>query len=345
MLVLAIDRPVNFVIAASSTKHTFLKHFLRFARMIPTVRPIDHRKEGQGVIESVRKDVFVGSNSGFTTTVKQGDLIRVHGLPFEFQIVDVLSDTEIRVRTPQELRADKEGPHKNWASQMINKKYDVMAKVCQGNVHEKVTAALESGELVVIFPEGGSHDQTQLLPLKAGACLFLWTAQEKGATCPLICVGANYYGSHKFRSKVVVNIASPINIPVEESRVAQKEYKYEYISNSMDNLRWGLESVKITTDSYQQLLALTCAKEIFVDKETKMDPKFDFLLLQRFCCGFEKISHHEDTKELLRKVDLFRKHVRAAGLHVSDLRRFERYGKTNLVFLVLKLVVLSALVT
>jgi glycerol-3-phosphate O-acyltransferase/dihydroxyacetone phosphate acyltransferase len=37
---------------------------------------------------------------------------------------------------------------------------------------ESVFKALNNGDCVGIFPEGGSHDRLELLPLKAGMCIM-----------------------------------------------------------------------------------------------------------------------------------------------------------------------------
>jgi glycerol-3-phosphate O-acyltransferase/dihydroxyacetone phosphate acyltransferase len=42
----------------------------------------------------------------------------------------------------------------------------VLEAVDQGKMFDAVNAALHKGECLGIFPEGGSHDQTDLLPLK-----------------------------------------------------------------------------------------------------------------------------------------------------------------------------------
>ena len=45
-----------------------------------------------------------------------------------------------------------------------------------------------------IFPEGGSHDRTDLLPLKAGVALIAYQAMlEHGIEIYIIPCGLNYY--------------------------------------------------------------------------------------------------------------------------------------------------------
>ena len=46
--------------------------------------------------------------------------------------------------------------------------YDILGFIDQGKMFEVVKGALAQGNNLGIFPEGGSHDNTDLLPLKAG---------------------------------------------------------------------------------------------------------------------------------------------------------------------------------
>lgn len=76
----------------------------------------------------------------------------------------------------------------------------------------KVIDKLINDEVIGIFPEGGSHDRTEMLPLKPGACIFVWECKKKlNKNVPIIPVGITYYGAHKFRSRVVLKIGKPIH--------------------------------------------------------------------------------------------------------------------------------------
>jgi glycerol-3-phosphate O-acyltransferase/dihydroxyacetone phosphate acyltransferase len=54
----------------------------------------------------------------------------------------------------------------------ISYKFKIMPKVDQANVFENVSKVLAGGGCVAMFPEGGSHDQSDLLPFKAGIALM-----------------------------------------------------------------------------------------------------------------------------------------------------------------------------
>ena len=74
--------------------------------------------------------------------------------------------------------------------------YKVYPYVNQAAMFSSVFDRLNDGGAVGIFPEGGSHDRTQLLPLKAGAAMMALGAmakyenlQVRTTTAPCVCIG------------------------------------------------------------------------------------------------------------------------------------------------------------
>lgn len=64
---------------------------------------------------------------------------------------------------------------------------------------------MSSFRTIGIFPEGGSHDRTDLLPLKVGIALIAYSALEQnGSSVPIVPVGLNYFRGHRFRGRVTV---------------------------------------------------------------------------------------------------------------------------------------------
>ena len=63
----------------------------------------------------------------------------------------------------------------------IQYKFKIFPKVDQTAVFKHCMEALGRGGSISMFPEGGSHDQTDLLPFKAGIALMtLGTIVETG---------------------------------------------------------------------------------------------------------------------------------------------------------------------
>jgi glycerol-3-phosphate O-acyltransferase/dihydroxyacetone phosphate acyltransferase len=59
---------------------------------------------------------------------------------------------------------------------------------------EQVWQELKNNNCIGIFPEGGSHDRPNLLPLKAGVCIMALGAMVKfKCDVKILTCGINYY--------------------------------------------------------------------------------------------------------------------------------------------------------
>jgi glycerol-3-phosphate O-acyltransferase/dihydroxyacetone phosphate acyltransferase len=79
-----------------------------------------------------------------------------------FKIKEIYSDTEALLSEefgePSPLSAGEFQNH--WVE------FSILGQVDQGLMFEAVQSSLAKGKCLGIFPEGGSHDNTDLLPLK-----------------------------------------------------------------------------------------------------------------------------------------------------------------------------------
>lgn len=77
---------------------------------------------------------------------------------------------------------------------------------------------------LAIFPEGGSHDRTELLPLKPGVAIMALRAAMEGAEDILVVpLGLNYYQAHKILSRATIQVGTPIVIRDELVQLYQKD--------------------------------------------------------------------------------------------------------------------------
>jgi len=77
----------------------------------------------------------------------------------------------------------------------------------------QVTAALVTGGAVLVFPEGVSHDEPALAPLKTGAARMALTASVAGARgLRILPLGLIFERKEEPRSRVLVRIGEPIDI-------------------------------------------------------------------------------------------------------------------------------------
>jgi 1-acyl-sn-glycerol-3-phosphate acyltransferase len=57
--------------------------------------------------------------------------------------------------------------------------FKVIPHVDQSHLYKEVTASLAQGTCICLFPEGGSHDRADLLPLKAGVAVMALSAMAE----------------------------------------------------------------------------------------------------------------------------------------------------------------------
>ena len=68
---------------------------------------------------------------------------------------------------------------------------------------------MNTGDTIGIFPEGGSHDRTELLPLKAGvAVMALGAMSTSGIPIKIVPFGLSYFSGHRFRSSSSLRLGS-----------------------------------------------------------------------------------------------------------------------------------------
>lgn len=125
-------------------------------------------------------------------------------------------------------------------------------------MYSSVYQKLTEGGCIGIFPEGGSHDRTDLLPLKAGVSIMALGALSSNPNLRLriVPVGLSYFHPHKFRSRAVVEFGSPIEIPGEWVGEFDKggEEKKKAIGDVMELVVDGLKSVTIRAPDYETLM-------------------------------------------------------------------------------------------
>lgn len=146
---------------------SFFSQFLTFSYLVPVVRPQDLATKGTGTVYYIEGDdqcIIKGKGTRFTQEVGQRDIIAL-SKTVQLTVEKVISDTEIKLKSPLNDEAQQLLlPSSNNSDDGLT--FKVIPHVDQGQLYEKVHERLNQGGSIVIFPEGGSHDRSELLPLK-----------------------------------------------------------------------------------------------------------------------------------------------------------------------------------
>lgn len=127
------------------------------------IRPQDLVKRGKGTVKIDPLDMLhiIGTNTQFLTQIFPMDMIVIG--EDKAQVESVISDTELIIK--HEFKStDEFGEYE----------YKCMPHVEQASVYQSVHDELNNGGCITIFPEGGSHDRVEMLPLKGKGFFLLF---------------------------------------------------------------------------------------------------------------------------------------------------------------------------
>ena len=192
------QRRISFLIAEKSMHIKFIGATARAAGAIPVARALDMTKPGTGKIYLPNPDydlsLIRGVGTLFEKETQIGGLLvlpSIDGTAASAEILEIHNDEEVRLK--KEFKGDAPLKQLTGREPSGNHQIDIekvngptgvsegfsgtsfktAPKIDQTMVYDAVFERLESGGCVGIFPEGGSHDRTELLPLKGTCAWFL----------------------------------------------------------------------------------------------------------------------------------------------------------------------------
>jgi len=283
------EHKIGFLIAQKSWDTLVVGILARLLGCIPIARPQDKAKKGAGKIEVAAGSTTVRASEGAdfkAMNLRAKDKLRIcpaAGSVVLLTVKAVVSSGELECSEAADLPAAC-GPEATAFG------YEVLGYVDQSTVFAKVHEALSHGVCLGIFPEGGSHDRTDLLPLKVGVAVMAFGTQEKyGISVPVVPVGLNYYRGHRFRGRVVVEYGPPIYISndlMEKYKESKKDAYGEYLGMVED----GMRACLVTTPSYQALQIVHMARRLWVPSGYIPSSQQKQDLNRRFAQGY-KLLH------------------------------------------------------
>lgn len=337
-------RRISFLVAENSLKRKFIGTLARAAMSIGVVRAQDNLKLAKGkIFIDYATDPLVVHGEG-TQFTKQAMVRGLLGLPNSVgnsEIAEIRSDTEIVLR--KEFRGQK-------ARKMLEKGtiYKVADHVNQTQVYKNVFSLMNNGGCVGIFPEGGSHDRSDLLPLKAGVAVMALGALAEYPDCnvKVVPVGMNYFSPHKFRSRAVIEFGTPIEFSPELVAKYKEggDAKREAVSSVLDIVTDGLRSVTVRCPDWDTLMTIQAARRLYRPSGRKVPLALVVELNRRLLKGY---LHYQDNPDIIRlkeNVTAYNKQLHDLGLkdhqvETASLSRLTILGR--LLYRSAKLLLLS----
>ena len=144
-----------------------------------------------------------------------------------------------------------------------------------GNVgtFDSAVQALADGSLLAVFPEGTTHDDPTIRPLRTGVARIALQASASGvAGVTIVPVGVTYEDKVAVRGRALVSFGEPIAVPDASHALDESgEPSHEIVHQLTDRLTVALQALTPHFSSTEEALALTAAAEISL--RTQEDPE------------------------------------------------------------------------
>ena len=351
-------RRAAFLIAAKSMDRYLIGWFARKVGAVPVGRALDMVKPGTGTVylpDPIADPLLVrGVGTKFEgKEIQQGGLLvlpSVNGTAANAEIETVISATELRLKKPfrgqaalkqltgredvddsgnfqdQNVKGTKEG--------FQGTKYKTAPKVDQTQVYDAVFDRLSAGGAVGIFPEGGSHDRTELLPLKAGVAIMALgaLAANPDSGLKIVPCGMNYFHAHKFRSRAVVEFGNPVEVPKELVDLYKKGDRREAVSQLLDTVYQALVAVTVTSPDYDTLMLIQAVRRLYNPTGKKLPLPMVVELNRRLVKGYTHYKDEPRVVALKKSVLDYNKQVRYLNLRDHQVE-YAKFSVPKVLFL------------
>jgi glycerol-3-phosphate O-acyltransferase / dihydroxyacetone phosphate acyltransferase len=287
------NRQVGFLAAQKSVDKKYVGKLIQAMGSIPVKRAQDYKKRLAGTVTSQGASVY-GQGTSFVQEFGNRQSIFISAARGIFRVAEVVSDTELTLAEPLENDVVEASNHSS------------VPRLDQSDMFSRVWEELAAGNAVGIFPEGGSHDRTELLPLKAGVSIMALGAMAKyeGLDVKIVPCGLNYYAAHRFRSRAYVDFGDPISVPLEFVDMFRKggADKRAACSQLLDIIYEGLQSVTVEASDYETLQFVRQVRRLYHPRGKKISARERLELQRRFASAYQQFGDIPEVQAIRAQV-------------------------------------------
>lgn len=214
---------------------------------------------------------------------------------------------------------------------------------------EGMQRCLERNGALAIFPEGISHNESDLQELKPGFAIAAIQTLTDQPTIPYIdiCpVGLNYLNKSGFRSDIFVDFSHPIRVTAEDVQQQQQQQqqttppppnmqqRHALVSTLCEQLQTHLKQVTLVAPSFMHIHLLSLARALYMDERVCDSSKLYIETMQRFVAKWAQLEllQDDETKQLLSDVRLYDTQLQLLYLRDREVFTMSSLSWTSMVF-------------
>ena len=193
--------------------------------------------------------------------------------------------------------------------------------------------ALGAGDAIGIFPEGLSHDASQLATLKTGAARLALGAAARGAPVVVVPCGLTFIHPKRFRSRVLVQFGTPVELsggpvagpspvgsgpdgsPTQDARHPTPERARELTVR----LDAALRGLTINGSDWDTVRALDTVRRLYQPSGIDLDERVE--LARRFNAHYPAVRELPPVREVIARTQAYQARLDELGVSDRELAR------------------------
>jgi glycerol-3-phosphate O-acyltransferase / dihydroxyacetone phosphate acyltransferase len=190
-------------------------------------------------------------------------------------------------------------------------------------------AALRAGTAVQIFPEGTSHSEPSLAPLRTGAARIALEAEARTDWTfglHVVPVGLTYARKTLFRSRVLAAVGEPFRVTDYQEMYTKDSV--EAVRSLTERIAQALESVTLNLSTLEDRELIDTAERLYTQSKVRGRSERErlgarFPRLRAFAQGLGWLRAHDPERHarLARSVADYRRRVQRLGARDGDVPR------------------------
>jgi len=177
---------------------------------------------------------------------------------------------------------------------------------------------LGRGGAIGIFPEGISHDGSQLARLKTGAARLALGAAERGTLVRIVPCGLTFVRPRRFRSRVLVQYGPAIDVTPE--RLARNREDAAAAARELTaDVDRGMRALTINATDWDTVRALDAVRRLYQPVDIDIDDRIE--LARRFNAHYPKVKDDPRVVSIMSRVRHYQDRLDDLAVDDRDLAR------------------------
>jgi 1-acyl-sn-glycerol-3-phosphate acyltransferase len=189
----------------------------------------------------------------------------------------------------------------------LARKTDHAGAIDNDAAFEHMFGVLDGGGAIGIFPEGLSHDESQLAKLKTGAARLALGAAARGRTVSIIPCGLTFIHPKRFRSRVLVQYGPPVALGERDVRALTAE------------IAVALRRLTINAPDWDTVRALDAVRRLYQPQDISIEDRVE--LARRFNAYYPTVADDPRVVEAMSRVRAYQRELDELGITDRELAR------------------------